>query len=63
MKEKLGPRGYNVGVPPSSTHDDAQKQHRHAVYASETTGLLVIAVLLLVLILVRYWHSIPWNLR
>jgi hypothetical protein len=33
------------------------------MYASETTGLLLIAVLLLALILVRYWHEIHWSLR
>jgi len=38
--------------------DDSLKHHRHAVYASETTGLLLIAFLLLVLTLIRYWHDI-----
>jgi hypothetical protein len=33
------------------------------VYASETTGLLLIAFLLLVLTLLRYWHDIHWSLR
>lgn len=33
------------------------------MYASETTGLLLIAALLLALILVRYWHAIHWSLR
>ena len=33
------------------------------MYASETTGLLVIAVVLLVLTLVRYWHEIHWSFR
>jgi hypothetical protein len=40
-----------------------QKHHRHAVYASETTGLLLIAFTLLILTLVRYWHEIQWSLR
>jgi hypothetical protein len=44
-----------------SRHDPAH--HRHAVYASETTGLLLIAALLLVLTLIRYWHEIHWSLR
>jgi hypothetical protein len=42
---------------------DAHQQHSHAVYASETTGLLLIAALLLVLTLFRYWHYIHWSLR
>jgi hypothetical protein len=43
--------------------DDSRKHRRHAVYASETTGLLLIALMLLVLTLVRYWHEIHWSLR
>ena len=44
-------------------NDESHKQHRHAVYASETTGLLLIAFLLLVLTLIRYWRDIHWSLR
>jgi hypothetical protein len=40
-----------------------QTRYRHTVYASETTGLLVIAVMLLILTLIRYWHNIHWSLR
>lgn len=36
---------------------------RHAVIASETTGLLLIAFLLLALTLIRYWHQIHWSWR
>jgi hypothetical protein len=42
---------------------DAHQHYRHAVYASETTGLVLIAALLLVLTLIRYWHYIHWSLR
>jgi hypothetical protein len=55
-------RRYNIRVPDTPSADD-HKHRRHAVYASETTGLLLIAFLLLVLTLVRYWHDIPWSLR
>jgi hypothetical protein len=48
---------------PERQDDPSQKHHRHAVYASETTGLLLIAFLLLVLTLIRYWHDIHWSLR
>ena len=34
---------------------------RH-VYALETTGLLIIAAILLAITLVRYWYAIHWNL-
>jgi len=56
------PRRYNIRVPETPPKDD-HKHHRHAVYASETTGLLLIALLLLVLTLVRYWHDLHWSLR
>ncbi|MGP0017152.1 MAG: hypothetical protein ACLPHP_01175 [Candidatus Sulfotelmatobacter sp.] len=46
-----------------SDPQDDQKHRRHAVYASETTGLLLIAFLLLVLTLLRYWHDLHWSLR
>jgi hypothetical protein len=45
------------------TENEAAGKHRHAVYASETTGLLLIALLLLVLTVIRYWHDIHWSLR
>jgi hypothetical protein len=50
-----------VIVPPKS--DDAPKEHRHATYASEATGLLLVAFLLLVLAVIRYWHNIHWSWR
>jgi len=53
---------YNMRVPTTAPHDD-HKHRRHAVYASEATGLLLIAFLLLVLTLIRYWHDIHWSLR
>ena len=48
---------------PKRQNDSSHKHHRHAVYASETTGLLLIAFLLLVLTLIRYWHDIHWSWR
>ena len=33
------------------------------VYTLETTGLLVIAAIILIITLIRYWHHIPWNWR
>ena len=62
---------YNIRVPPPEIRlpsaepqtDASHKHHRHAVYASETTGLLLIALVLLVLTLVRYWLEIHWSLR
>jgi hypothetical protein len=48
-------------VEPKDSEDS--RKHRHAIYASETTGLLLIALMLLVLTLVRYWHEMQWSLR
>ena len=44
-------------------NDSAHKHQRHAIYATETSGLLLIAFLLLVLTLIRYWHDIRWSVR
>jgi hypothetical protein len=41
-------------------HDVRQ---RHRVYAMETTGLLIIALVLLVLTLIRYWSDIVQSFR
>ena len=53
----------DIRVPSAEKQNDAHKHRRQAVYASEATGLLLIAFLLLVLTLVRYWHHIHWSLR
>jgi hypothetical protein len=44
-------------------NDSNHKQKRHVVYATETSGLLLIAFLLLALTVVRYWHAIHWSVR
>jgi hypothetical protein len=45
------------------TKSDPHKEHRHATYASETAGLLLVAFLLLVLTVIRYWRNIHWSWR
>lgn len=47
----------------NSTHGGDQKHRRHPIYATETSGLLLVAFLLLLLILIRYWHAIHWSVR
>ncbi|HMB83941.1 MAG TPA: hypothetical protein VKI40_07835 [Terriglobales bacterium] len=49
-------------VPPKPAADN-KHQHRHSIYAAEATGLLLMAVLLLVLTIIRYWRYIPWSAR
>ena len=44
-------------------NDSGHKPHRHAIYATETAGLLLIAFLLLVLTVIRYWHAMHWSVR
>jgi hypothetical protein len=50
-----------VQFPESSRNTRARR--RQAVIASEATGLLLIAFLLLALTLIRYWHQIHWSWR
>jgi hypothetical protein len=51
-------------VPDAQRQNDSLHKHRrHPIYATETFGLLLIAFLLLVLTLIRYWHAIHWSLR
>jgi hypothetical protein len=45
------------------SHSSSRKHQRHSIYATETTGLLLIAFLILAITLVRYWHTIHWSLR
>lgn len=52
-----------IRVPSAEPQIDSHKHRRDAVHASEATGRLLIAFLLLVLTLVRYWHHIHWSLR
>ncbi|MGA9642039.1 MAG: hypothetical protein WBQ72_11625 [Terriglobales bacterium] len=50
---------------PASTKPpaDEKHRHRHTLYAAEASGLLLIAVVLLILCVVRYWQYINWSAR
>jgi len=53
-------------MPATGPKRQPEKAEHHSppqIYTLETTGMLVIAVLVLILTLVRYWHNIPWNAR
>src|SRR5258708_28506000 len=66
-----GRKGYNGAVnspvPMKPVADnkrqDTRHRHRHSIYAAEATGLLLMAVLLLVLTIIRYWRDIPLGPR
>jgi len=54
--------GYNVRVNgPTKPVVEEKHRHRHTQYTAEASGLLVIAVLLLIIELVRYWQYIRWS--
>jgi hypothetical protein len=49
--------------PSPSDHSSFEHHRTPQVYTLEATGLLVIAVLILILTLARYWHHISWSPR
>jgi hypothetical protein len=54
----------NSRVPkPATDGKRPNNARRHATYAAEASGLLLMAVLLLILTIIRYWHYIPWSAR
>jgi hypothetical protein len=38
-------------------------RHRNSIYAAESAGLIILAVLLLIFTVIRYWRDIPWGAR
>jgi hypothetical protein len=57
----------NARVPSKPAADnqrpETQHHHRHATYAAEASGLLIMALVLLILTVIRYWREIPWGAR
>jgi hypothetical protein len=61
-------KGYNSAVPAAEPKrqpepSPAEPHRTPQVYTLEATGLLVIALLILILTLIRHWHHIPWSAR
>jgi hypothetical protein len=49
---------------PQQPEHTAPEHHRTPqIYTLEATGLLVIAAVILILTVVRYWHHINWSAR
>jgi hypothetical protein len=44
-------------------HSSAGHHRTPQIYTLEATGLLLIATLILILTLVRYWHHFAWGVR
>jgi hypothetical protein len=65
--QKTYNRGVNFSASPKPAAHDTQHydkhEHRHSIYAAEASGLLLMAVLLLILTLIRYWQDIHWSVR
>jgi hypothetical protein len=40
-----------------------QRQPKVSILTREATGLLVIAIVILIITLARYWYRIPWSAR
>ena len=41
----------------------AKRPAKHSIYKLEAGGILIIGALILIFILTRYWHYIPWSAR
>lgn len=68
MVTPLAPWRYNVSVSAASPQRQLEppSPERHPkphIYTLEATGVLIIAVLILILTLARYWHNISWSAR
>jgi hypothetical protein len=51
-------RRYNVSVPPSAPRP---RKENSRILSAEATGVLIVALLILVITVVRYWRNIPWG--
>jgi hypothetical protein len=57
----------NAPVPsnPASDKQHQKNEHRQrqSTYAAEATALLLMAAVLLIFTIIRYWRYIPWRAR
>jgi hypothetical protein len=52
-----------VATPAPHRPAEDKHRHRHSIYAAEASGLLLMAVVLLIAIIIRYWSYIAWSAR
>jgi len=60
------PRGYNNPVSAASPPPDQpspEPRSKSHIYKLEAAGILIIGMVVLMLILTRYWHHIAWGAR
>ena len=50
-------------MPQARRQREKEPHPKRPIYALETTGLLIIALLVLVITIVRYWHHIVRSAR
>jgi hypothetical protein len=55
--------GYNSRMQQEPSGDSDSKKPRRGILATETAGLLLIAAVIVLLTLARYWRHIHWSLR
>ena len=48
---------------PNANPQRPGRRPKHAAYTSETVGLIIISIVILVVILIRNWGHIPWGAR
>jgi len=57
----------NAPVPSNPATDKQHRKNEHhqrqSTYAAEATGLLLMAAILLIFTIIRYWRYIPWSAR
>jgi hypothetical protein len=52
-----------MAILPPSRQSGSPHHTRPHIYSLEAAGLLVIAALIMIITLARYWHHIPWSAR
>ena len=63
---QLGTRDYNevmLRAAPTPRGRSGSRHKKTSIYTVESTGMLIIALMILILALARYWHFIHWSLR
>jgi hypothetical protein len=63
LSPAAGARMYGVDDPPKPVPASGTRGSEKPLYPREIADLSLIAVLVLILTIVRYWQAISWNVR